>query len=177
MEIYEEFILDEDIIRFELDMEKGNYTFWVEKYPDHIYGIFAAYLKFYGEEATENDILYFTTHGIDLNKQSMCYKSDVNCNTPLTFACEYWMKNLVFVLLKLGANPNTPVIYGETHYPLLSVLQGHSALCLHPSNSHKVLEIVSFLQKFGLKPQGQIPKVFFNDFKKYACDNILSLIQ
>jgi hypothetical protein len=77
MESYEEFILDDDIVKFELDMEQGNYICWVEKYPKNVYGIFAAFLWFYGEQATENDILFYVTHGIDLNKQASCYKSDI----------------------------------------------------------------------------------------------------
>jgi hypothetical protein len=176
MENYEEFLMNEEIFQFELDMEEGKYKFWIEKYPENVYGIFAAVLFFYGECLKEDDILFFITHGIDINKQSSCYKSDVNCNTPLTFACEYWNKNLVFLLLEAGANPNTPVIYGEPRTPLFCVLQGHSALCLHPSNSAKVLEIISLLQKFGLKPEGQIPKDFLEEFKKYECEDIISLI-
>ena len=44
---YTIFLKKDEIFKFECDLEKGNYEYWVNKYPDHVLSIFGAYLGFY----------------------------------------------------------------------------------------------------------------------------------
>uniref|UniRef100_A0A6C0KSJ9 Uncharacterized protein n=1 Tax=viral metagenome TaxID=1070528 RepID=A0A6C0KSJ9_9ZZZZ len=175
MQTYDEFIPEQDIFQFEIDMEEGKYKSWVEKYPENIYTIFGAYLLLNSEQ-TEDDIIYFVKQGIDLNKQSKVYWGDMHCNTPLTFACEYHNVELVRILLEAGACANTPTIYGDVCYPLYSVLQGHSASYIHPSHAKRVIDIVALLRKHGLKPEGQIPLERKKEFLGYENDEIMLFV-
>lgn len=174
MPTYEDYIPDEDIVQYEEDIHKNQYKTWVEKFPDYLEAIFSSFLNL-SDEPEKDDVLFFIKRGIDINKESELYKSDVYLNTPLTFACEYRKTKWIQLLLEVGASPNRPIsVYGILIYPLLSVLQGHSSVI--PRDASIVLQIIELLQKYGLQVKGQIPKKFELEFDNYHCDQIKQIV-
>lgn len=150
---YDEFLQEEEIYKFECDMEQGTeqgiYKQWIEKYPQHIQSIFGALLNFNGSRMTEEDILYFMSKGINLNDSSKAYSSEFESTTLLVFACEHRHIHLVEHLLKLGADVNQRDPNDIS--PFESVLMGHGANCIY--DSEQVESLVKLLLKYGMKKE------------------------
>jgi hypothetical protein len=69
MPMYEDFCKDdEEIYQFELDMENRRYEKWVLRYPEHTLSIFGSLLTFNRNHVKAEDICYFVSAGVDLNK-------------------------------------------------------------------------------------------------------------
>lgn len=172
---YEEFLNEEeDIYKFECDMEKGNYKEWVEMYPQHTLSIFGSLLNFNGNFLKEEDIVYFMNKGVDLNLSSKAYPSEFDSTTVLVFACERRYLELVRHLLKLGANVNQRDPNGIS--PLESGLMGHGLNCTF--NFEETESLVKILIEFNVKKE--IRKFILEDYcqaylkdSEYLC-NILN---
>lgn len=124
MPLYDEFLLDDDVIQFEEDLENKKYHSWVEKYPEYTLSIFGAVMYFGGYSVDEDDILYFKSKGVDLNTPSNIYPADSDGTTAIGSACEYRNFELIKALVKHGAKINQEDQHGFT--PLESMLTGHS---------------------------------------------------
>lgn len=147
---YEDFLQeDEEIYKFECDMEQGNYKQWIEKYPQHTLSIFGALLSFNGSRLTEEDIVYFMNKEIELNVPSKAYHSEFESTTLLVFACEHRHIELAEHLLKLGADVNQRDPNNIS--PFESGLMGHGASCIY--DSEQVESLVKLLMKYGMKKE------------------------
>jgi hypothetical protein len=155
---YDEFLNEEDICKFESDMEEGKYKDWVEKFPKHTLSIFGALLTFNGNFLKEEDIVYFMNNGIDLNLPSKAYASEFDSTTILVFACEHRYLELVRHLLGLGVDvdqrdPNQIS-------PLESGLMGHGMNCIY--NIEETESLMRILTESNVKKE--IRKFILEDY-------------
>jgi ankyrin repeat protein len=119
---YYDFLPEEQITLFEMDMEDGLYQKWVELYPDEefLYSIFGAFLNFNSPE--ESDIIYFAENGVDFNVITNVYDKNKLTNA-LHFACENRNPKLIKWLIQNGADVDFKV---DGLSPIETVLIGHS---------------------------------------------------
>jgi hypothetical protein len=154
----------DEIYHFEVDMEKGKYHDWVEKYPEHIYSIFENCMLYYGCHLKEEDVLHFIKKGLDLNQLLIGNYEDKT--TPLHFACEYRILNLIEILIRNGSDMNKRDSNHLT--PLESLLMGHR---LDDTYKHEEAEKgVRILLSNGAK--SEISHTIYNDYcEQYLMDS------
>ena len=120
---YEEFITQEEISIFELDMEIKEYKRWTQKYPDHLVSIFATYLITKGNEVSREDVEFFVKKGVDLNEPSEAYGHFTDLTTVLNYACTTRPPQLVDALIHNGSDVN--LLDPDDNSPLEATLIGH----------------------------------------------------
>jgi ankyrin repeat protein len=126
--MYEDFCKDdEEIYQFELDMENRRYEKWVLQYPEHTLSIFGSLLTFNRNHVKAEDICYFVSAGVDLNKVSDVFPCEYGETTALIYACEHRFENLIQYLIKYGADVNLRDSY---MCPLESMFKGHNPYSL-----------------------------------------------
>lgn len=140
-------------VHFGDDMEEGNYSKWVDKYPDHIIAIFGAYLDCGGgDQVTKDGLKYFKERGIDLNSRSNAYWLEDNRGhcTPLGLACSKRNSNLIRILIDEGAKVNVLCYKNDTYieYLLDYLFVGHVYGCRNPEGVEECLKI---LEDAGVK--------------------------
>lgn len=112
----------------EEDMERGDYSCWVERYPNEDQQIFGHLIVY--DALTPEAVRFFASRGVDLNGSSTHYRGDCGVSTPLISACEYRCLQSMAALLQAGADPNVKLEYeydkGAYITPLEAFLVGHS---------------------------------------------------
>ena len=157
--LYHEFIPKNDIQQFEKDMESKKYQNWVDKYPQHLVGIFGAFLFYAGYDVDITDVTYFKSKGVNLNLASNVYPSNSGNTTPLCSACEYRNMSQIKALVSNGANIIQEDPNGFT--PLEFMLIGHAQ-----EDTHDAAECETFVNTLvGLGA----PKTIRKDVIENAC--------
>jgi len=127
--MYEDFLTsDDEIYQFETDMEEGKYKEWVDRFPEHMLSIFGSLLCYYGNQISEEDIIFFVNKGLDLNTISNVFPSDYEGTTALIYAGENRHDYLMQYLIKYGADVNLKDVKGRN--ALESVFYGHNPYAL-----------------------------------------------
>jgi hypothetical protein len=147
VQTYDQFLPEDQISRFECDIEEGNYIHWVERYPEYLLSIFGSLLEFYGRFVSEEDILYFLNKGLNLNLMSNLFFTEAEFCSALHFACEYRLDRLISYLLKYGENVNQKDSNGFT--PIEYVWMGHNIS--YTFNINETEKCVSLLLEHGAK--------------------------
>lgn len=97
------FLNDEEKREFEDLFNDGNFQPLVEKYPDHT-KLFWMQMITTRENIDESEIQFFLNKNIDINEQ-MLVTPNIN-QTPLGYACDKGLLELVELLIKNGSKCN-----------------------------------------------------------------------
>jgi hypothetical protein len=156
---YDTFVPKELLYTFELDMEKGEYKKWLEEYPSHKYGILAALIS------TRCDVPIttfekFISLGVNINETFPQLQT-----TPMRYACEHRLEDLLVTLIKVGAQPENGC--------LVSLFEGHSRDSVHADRATIVLKMSKIL---NLKITPNIFPVHFIQEFRYENDEILEMM-
>ena len=136
---------------FEIAMENGNYSKWVEAYPAHIWVIFGALISGTDEMKT-TDIEFFKGRGLNIDTPvEGVYYCDSNYTNALGHACEFRKLRLMELLLQAGADVNlaVPLTAGntDTYTPLDTAIMGHN----HATDYKGMEDCIRLLTRFGAR--------------------------
>jgi len=165
-----ELIKPEEIIPYDLDIDKGIYIDWAKAYPLAIYDIFKDCLQ-YSKPLTQKDLDFFCNNGINLNLL-YSYHSSFSClTTPLFILAENKRVDEMYLFLRAKANPR---ITNENNYNILEILFMSNKIPEQNviENVVNCEKCVSTLEKFCSLKEFNIKRWIYNEYcdeyKRYS---------
>jgi hypothetical protein len=156
-----EIIDEEDLEVFEDRFTNGDIEYvkyLVAKYPSIEYSIFCTYFS-YVEEAKDEDIKYFVSIGIDLEKEvDNSFRGEGK--TILEMAAEFHWYDLINILVDNGVDINQPQSRGG--FPLETAMYGHGVW--DTEDEEKVSECIEQFVMHGC--DRKIHASHYNEFKR-----------